>query len=129
MLKLLLISFTVCATLSLDDAWWYDQGHDWATSDYFNSYNPFYQTFKQVKNQMDMFGYAKHVGKINRGQFLNPEFIQPGHRAFGFKSDFNLKDTNSGAFRYKPQGQKFRAKQVLISLCDLWLISILSRSM
>ena len=117
MLILLLLSMSCFATCSAQDDWWYDQGHDWDTSDHFNSYNPFYQTFKQIKGQLDMYGYAKHVGKINRGQFLNPELIQPGHRAFGYKSDFDLKDVYSGAFRYQPKGQKYRAKQVLALLC------------
>ena len=117
MLIVLLISLSYPAALA-DDDWWYDLGHDWDTSDHFNSYNPFYQTFKQIKGQLDMYGYAKHVGKINRGQFLNPELNQPGHRAFGYESDFDLKDVNSGAFRYQPKGQQYRAKPVLAIFCN-----------
>ena len=121
MLIVLLLSMSCFATCSAQDDWWYDQGHDWDTSDHFNSYNPFYQTFKQVKAQLDMYGYAKHIGKINRGQFLNPELTRPGDRAFGYKHDFNPKDINSGAFRYKPKGQRFRAKPVK-NLCLSWLL-------
>ena len=111
MLELLLILILRLVSGQQDD-WWYDQGNDWGTSDYFSAINPFYQTYKHVAAQMDMYGYAKHVGKINRGKFSNPELNLPANRAHGYQSDFNPKDYHSGAFRHQPKGQRYIAKPV-----------------
>jgi len=58
-----------------------------------------------------MFAPALHVGKINRGKFQNPLNL-PADRAFGQKSDFHIDDLVSGAFEYRPRGQKFFARKV-----------------
>merc|ERR1712002_1048408 len=64
--------------------------------------------------QYDMFTPAKHVGKINRGKFLNPELNLPADRAFGdpYHSDFHADEMRSGAFEYRPRGQKIVARKV-----------------
>ena len=92
--------------------WFHDMGDEWEVSNRLASVNPYYEWYKQAAIQMDMYGPAKHVGIINRGQFLNPELNNPYDRAYGYQSDFNPGDFQSGAFKYKPQGQKFRAKAV-----------------
>ena len=85
---------------------------DWEVSNKLTSINPIYSTYKKKAKQMDLYGPAKHVGKINRGQFLNPKLNTPSDRAFGHQSDFNPSDLSSGAFKYKPKGLKFRATAV-----------------
>ena len=114
MFKLLLIIFlSYVINIQTQSSWYYDIGDDWEVSDRLtSSVNPYYSWYKRAAQQMDMYGYAKHVGKINRGQFLNPELNTPANRAFGYQSDFNPQDFNSGAFKYKPQGQIFRARAV-----------------
>ena len=99
MLELLLILILRLVS-GQHDGWWYDQGNDWDTSDYLSAINPFYQTYKHASAQMDMYGYAKHVGKINRGKYFNPELNLPANRAHGYQSDFNPADYHSGAFRH-----------------------------
>jgi len=95
------------------DQWWYDLGgHDSPASDYLAATSPFYSWFKNAQEQFDAYAPAKHVGKINRGSFLNPELNLPADRAFGHNSDFNVGDLTSGAFSYAPQTQKFVAKKV-----------------
>lgn len=64
---------------------------------------------------MSFYSFAQHVGKINRGHFLNPELNMPKNRAFGYQSDFNLENLKSGAFKHKPQGQKYRATEVHVN--------------
>jgi len=61
-----------------------------------------------------MFAPAQHVGKINRGKFLNPELNLPADRAFGdpYHSDFHADEIRSGAFEYRPSGQKIVARKV-----------------
>ena len=70
-------------------SWFYDMGDDWEVSNWLTSVNPYYGGYKQAAKQMDMYGYAMHVGKINRGQFSNPELNMPADQAFGYQSDFN----------------------------------------
>jgi len=94
--------------------WWFDiGGQDSHASEYLAATSPFYQWFKNAQVQYDMYAPAKHVGKINRGKFLNPELNLPADRAFGHQSDFHIDDlVSSGAFEYRPQGQKIRARKV-----------------
>ena len=96
------------------DDWWYDiGGYGSQASEYLAATSPFYQWFKKAQIQYDMFAPAKHVGKINRGIFQNPEINLPADRAFGHKSDFYDHDLISGAFEYRPRGQKIVARKVL----------------
>jgi len=101
-----------------DADWWnsLDTSKDWYVSDNLDAISPFAQTFRQMQQQFDMFGYAQHVGNINRGKFLNPELNLPADRAYGFDSDFNPQDFNGGAFKHQPQGQKFVAKPIHVNL-------------
>jgi len=92
-----------------EDEWWYDMG-DWDTPSSLQS-NPFYQTHQYLQNQMDLFGFAQHVGKINRGQLVNPELNRPWDHAYGYQNDFNDEDFKSGAFRNPSKGQRIRATQ------------------
>jgi len=95
------------------DDWWYDiGGSDSYASDYLAATSPFYQWFKQAQTQYDMFAPALHVGKINRGTFLNPELNLPADRAIGHKPDFHDAELFSGAFEYRPHGQKIVARKV-----------------
>ena len=94
------------------DDWWFDIWDSWETSDNLAQLSPYYTWYKQAAKQMSLYSYAQHVGKIIRGQFLNPEQNMPKDRAFGYQSDFNPEDLKSGAFNHKPQGQKFRATEV-----------------
>jgi len=97
--------------------WWYDaEATPWDTQGAQLQNSPFYQTFRQMDQQLDMYGYAQHVGKINRGEYYNPELNLPGDRAFGYKGDFNAKDLASGAFRHAPQGQRVVAEPVHVEL-------------
>ena len=108
----LLLLLTVVIDVQTQSNWFYDMDDDWEVSNKLKSVNPYYGMYKQAAEQMAMYGYAKHVGKINRGQYFNPELNMPANRALGYQSDFNPQDFNTGAFKYKPQGQKFRAKAV-----------------
>ena len=97
------------------DDWWYDVGgHNSYASNYLHGTSPFYNWFKNTQLQYDMFALSNHVGKINRGRFLNPEINLPADRAFGdrYHSDFSVDDLVSGAFEYRPRGQKVVARQV-----------------
>jgi len=97
--------------------WWYDaEATPWDTQGAQLQNSPFYQTFRQMDKQLDMYGYAQHVGKINRGEYYNPELNLPGDRAFGYKGDFNAKDLASGAFRHAPRGQQVVAEPVHVEL-------------
>jgi len=96
--------------------WWYGMGDTWDTSSHLASTSPYYKMYRQSSAQMDWYGFAQHVGKINRGQFLNPEQNMPRHRAIGPQADFNPEDLRSGAFKYKPRGQRFRAAAVHVNL-------------
>jgi len=94
------------------DDWWYDiGGHTSHASEYLAATSPFYLWFKNAQLQYDMFAPAKHVGKINRGKLQNPLNL-PADRAFGQNSDFHIDDLLSGAFEYRPRGQKFVARKV-----------------
>jgi len=101
-----------------DTDWWHslNTGNDWHVSDFLDAISPFAQTYRQMQQQFDMYGYAQHVGKINRGEFLNPELNLPADRAYGYKPDFNSQDFNSGAFKHEPKGQKFVAKPIHVNL-------------
>jgi len=95
------------------DEWWFDiGGRDSYASDYLSATSPFYRWFKQAQTQYDMFAPALHVGKINRGIFLNPELNLPADRAIGHKPDFHDAELLSGAFEYRPHGQKIVARKV-----------------
>jgi len=97
------------------DDWWYDLGgHNSYASDYLYATSPYYSWFKNAQMQYDMFAPALHVGKINRGNFLNPELNLPADRAFGdpYHSDFHADEMRSGAFEYRPRGQKIVARKV-----------------
>jgi len=116
MFHLICISFAILNSVSGQeglDYWWYNfGGHDSPASDYLAATSPFYNWFKNAQQQYDAFAPAKHVGKINRGTFLNPELNLPADRAVGWNSDFNAGDFNSGAFSNTPQAQKFVAKKI-----------------
>ena len=101
--------------------WWSDMGDTWDTSNHLARNNPYYQMYRQSADQMDWYGYALHVGKINRGQFLSPQLNMPRHRALGHQADFNTGDLRSGPFKYKPQGQRFRAAKVSCIILGLFL--------
>ena len=118
MLKLLLVFFLSILihvkTQQYDDSF-FEMGDDWEVSNRLAEDNPYYAWYQQAAAQMDTYGFAQHVGKINRGQFFDPELNMPGDRALGYQSDFNPEDFNSGAFNIQPQGQKFRAKAVSLT--------------
>jgi len=59
--------------------WWTDIGSH-SVSSSLSRQSPYYQTYQQHSNQLDMYGYALHAGKIN-------------------PDDFNRQDRNSGVFR------------------------------
>ena len=99
-----------------EDDWWYNTGDDWDTP-YSIQNNPYYQTHQHLQRQMSLYGFAQHVGKINRGQLQNPELIRPRDRAYGHQSDFNSEDFQSGAFRNPSKGQIIRASQVMLNIC------------
>ena len=101
---------------SQDDSW-YGMG-DWDTPPSHQS-NPYYLTYQYMQNQMSLFGFAQHVGKINRGHLVNPELNRPRDRAFGYQNDFNYEDFKLGAFRNPSKGQKIRVSQVLLSIVFL----------
>ena len=88
-------------------SWWYGFGDDWDTTYDLEKSTSSLATFNYMKKQMDTYGYAQHIGTINRGHFLNPEANSPRDRAFGYGGDFNPRDYSGGAFRYKPLGNKF----------------------
>jgi len=110
MLFKLSIFFIVTVNLSNPQVdWWYDmEDRDTPPS---LQYNPYYQAHQYMQNQMNLFGYAQHVGKIYRGQYFNPELNRPRDRAYGYQSDFNNEEFNSGAFRNPSEGQRIRASQ------------------
>jgi len=95
------------------DQWWYNLGGDDSpAAAYLDATSPFYNWFKTAQQQFDAYAPAFHVGKINRGTYLNPELNLPADRAFGRDSDFNSGDLTSGAFSFAPQAQKFVAKKI-----------------
>jgi len=97
------------------DDWWYDIGGQNSDAfDFLYATSPYYRWFKNAQLQYDMFAPAKHVGKINREKFLNPELNLPADRAFGdpYHSDFYEDEMRSGAFEYRPRGQKIVARKV-----------------
>jgi len=116
---MILITFLTFALLKCGcgqdglDQWWYDLGDDdLPASDYLAATSPFYNWFQTARQQFDAYAPAFHVGKINRGTFLNPELNLPADRAFGQDSDFNAGELNSGTFSFTPKAQKFVAKKI-----------------
>jgi len=82
--------------------WWYNtETMPWADRGAQLENSPFYNTFRHMDQQLDMYGYAQHTGKIYRGEFSHPENVLPAHRAFGYHSDFNHQDFESMATRRK----------------------------
>jgi len=120
------MSLLFVATLSLpiqqgppknNEGWWTDmEAILWHDNGPQLENSPYYNTFRQVDKQLDMYGYVQHVGKINRGQYYSPELNLPGHRAFSHKHDFHSGDLKSGSFRDSPQGEKVVADQVHVGL-------------
>ena len=108
---LLIVAANFCG--SQDDSW-YTMGDDWETPNSIQN-NPYYLTHQHLQRQMSEFGFAKHVGKINRGLLENSELNRPRDRAYGYQSDFNDEDFKSGAFRNPSKGQRIRVSQVLLS--------------
>jgi len=119
MLKLIFFFIVSCLAPQPSSDWWHDMdsGGAWHTSSNLARNNPYYNTYRQIDRQMDTYGPAQHVGKINRGSYLNPELNSPSVRALGIQSDFNPQDLQpgSGVFKYKPQGQKYRASEVHVN--------------
>jgi len=109
LVKITLLLFVAVDLGSSQDDFWYNMG-DWDTHPSIQA-NPYYQTHQQLQRQMNWFGPALHVGKINRGQFFNPQFNRPRDRPYGYQNDFNYEDFNSGAFRNPSEGQRIRATQ------------------
>jgi len=109
LVKITLLLFVAVDLGSSQDDFWYNMG-DWDTHPSIQA-NPYYQTHQQLQRQMNWFGPALHVGKIYRGQFLNPELNRPRDQAYGYQNDFNDEDFNSGAFRNPSVGQRIRATQ------------------
>jgi len=80
--------------------WWYNtETMPWADRGAQLENSPFYNTFRHMDQQLDMYGYAQHTGKIYRGEHSHPENVLPAHRAFGDHSDFNHQDIESMATR------------------------------
>ena len=67
-----------------------------------------------MRRQIDAYGYATHVGLINRGHLSDPDLYSPRDRAFGYQSDFNPGDSVSGALNFVPKKQKVRATDGMI---------------
>jgi len=87
--------------------WWYRiETMPWADRGAQLENSIFYNTYRHMDKQLDMYGYAQHTGKIYRGEYSHPENVLPAHRAFGDNSDFNHQDLGSGAFRYGPHVDK-----------------------
>jgi len=90
--------------------WWHQDrfgGEDFVS-------NPYYNTFQQMKRQMEVYAPATHVGKIYRGRYSDPDLYTPRDRTLGFQSDFNPGDYLSGAFKFAPKQQKVRATDGMI---------------
>ena len=96
-----------------DRDWWYSMGDGWDTSRQLAGRTPFLAAFHRIQKQMDIYGWAKHVGKINRGRIADPG-LNRGRHAFGYKSDFNLHELShqSGNFKYMPESQIVKAELV-----------------
>ena len=127
-----LFTLTFLAALGVaHKKWWYqdpfgEKGftalraakNDWWHQDAFGGQgftrNPYYNSFQQMRHQIDAYGYATHVGHINRGIFSNPDLYTPRDRALGFQSDFNPGDSVNGAFHFVPKKQKVRATDGMI---------------
>jgi len=94
------------------DDWWFQDGFGGQSSSFAG--NPYYSTFQQMRRQMDAYGYATHVGHINRGHLSDPDLYSPRDRALGYQSDFNPGDSVSGALNFVPKKQKVRATDGMI---------------
>merc|ERR1711931_362386 len=60
-----------------------------------------------MKDALDHYGPALHLGEIDTGYLRNPELEQASDRSFGKDADFYLGDMD--AFRFTPQGERFRS--------------------
>jgi len=113
-LRLLPLLLSIYLTASRPPSSWdwfqlpdHDQAADTlSTSDYYN-------TFHQMRDQVDFYAPAQHVGKIYRGHYQHPEYLQPRHRAMGWDSDFHHGDKD--AFRNVPNFPKPQCKEVMQS--------------
>jgi len=94
------------------DNWWYQDGFGGQSSSFGS--NPYYNAYQQMRRQIDAYGYATHVGLINRGHLSDPDLYSPRDRAFGYQSDFNPGDSVSGALNFVPKKQKVRATDGMI---------------
>ena len=111
MLQLSLMMLLVTVTQSVpirmkrtvDDNFWYDMGGSlWEVSNKLTN-SLYYNTYKHMNGQMDMYGFAQHAGKINRGRYQASERNKPSDRVYGAQPDFNPKDIKSGPFVQRPQ--------------------------
>jgi len=59
-----------------EQSWWTDIGSH-SVSSSFSRQSPYYQTYQQRSNQLDMAGFALHTGKIQPRDF-NPEDVNSG---------------------------------------------------
>jgi len=99
---LLLLSLVHLTTFQF--GFWYNQEStgDWEVSNKLRRQSDFYGTYKHIDRQMDNYGFATHVGKINRGDLRNPELNSPKDRAYGVNADFNPQDRNTDDFEFNP---------------------------
>lgn len=77
-------------------------GDSWDTTDKLEENTYSLAALNYMKKQMEVYGYAQHIGTVNHGQYLNPELNQPRDRAYAYGSDFNPWNFLLGAFRYTP---------------------------
>ena len=63
-----------------EQSWWTDIGSH-SVSSSFSRQSPYYQTYQQHSNQLDMAGFALHTGKIQPRDF-NPEDINSGFSCY-----------------------------------------------
>lgn len=81
--------------------WWYSMGRGWDKQ--LARQNPFLAAHQHGQRQMLLHGWAPHVGRISRHQFVSPGLNTLGGRKFGFQSDFYLHelDSHAGNFRFR----------------------------
>merc|ERR1712183_1195574 len=60
-----------------------------------------------MKDALDHYGPALHLGEIDTGYLRNPELEQASDRTFGKDSDFYLGDMD--AFRFTPKGERYQS--------------------
>ena len=91
--------------------WWYDFGQDWRVSQNLRRVNPHYGAYRHMSRQMDYYGPALHVGKINTGELRHLAKYQPKGRAYGAGADFNQGELKKGVFKKVPDGEWVNAQQ------------------